>query len=204
VPRVTPSELAAWWAELPAAAGDLIVLAVEGRSGSGKTTLAAGLAGLVPAAGTVAMDELYPGWDGLAASVSLLVEHVLRPLAEGRDAAVPRWDWAEDRPGVPRPLARPAGGLLLVEGIGCGARACAPFLAGSVWLDAPTGLRRRRVLARDGDGDAAAYWDRWAAQEADFLRAERPDERADLALDGSAATAGGLFVLVDRRHRRPQ
>jgi len=204
MPHLTPSDLVTWWLSVPPTAGDLRVLAVEGRSGSGKTTLAATLAGLVPQAARVAMDDVYPGWDGLAASVPLLVEHVLAPLAVDRPAAVPRWDWTADAPARPRPLARPPSGLVLVEGIGCGARACAPYLAGLVWIEAPAAVRRHRALGRDG-ATYAPHWDRWSAQEEAYLAAERPDARADLVLDGTDGTARTLAatasaaVLADRR-----
>ena len=206
MPHLTPSDLADWWAGLPATPGDLRVLAVEGRSGSGKTTLAAALSALVPTAARVPMDELYPGWDGLAAAVDLLLEHVLVPLAAGRPAAVPRWDWTSGTPAPPRPLPPPASGFVLLEGIGCGARACAPYLGGLVWIDAPAALRRERALARDG-ATYAPHWERWAAQEVAYLAAERPDVRADLVLDGSAAgpgtgpggTGGTLGMTADRR-----
>ena len=175
----TVTDLAAWWLGLGPRAGDAVVLAVEGRSGSGKTTLAAALAARVPDAAVVSMDEIYPGWDGLDASVALLVEHVLRPIAEGRPVSVPRWDWAADLPAPPRPL--PTTRLVLVEGIGCGARDCAPYLAGMVWLQAPDELRKRRALARDGDA-YAQHWDRWAAQEDAVYASTRPWETADIVV----------------------
>jgi hypothetical protein len=195
---VTPADLAAWWQRLPPRRGAVPVLAVDGRSGSGKSRLAASLAALVPAAAVVAMDDVYPGWDGLAASVPLLVEHVLEPVTAGRPAAVPRWAWVSGRPAPPRPL--PAAPLLLVEGVGCAARACAPFLSGVVWVAAAAELRKRRALARDGDG-YAPHWDRWAAQEEAYLEAERPDVRADLVLDGGG-DGPALAVLADRRGAR--
>jgi len=199
VPRLALTDLAARWRALRPGAGGVRVLAVEGRSGSGKTTLAAALAALVPDAVTVAMDEIYPGWDGLAASVPLLVRHVLAPLAAGTAAAVPRWDWPADRPGAPRPLA--PSGLLLVEGIGCGARAAAPYLAATLWVEAPAAVRRARALARDG-ATYAPHWDRWAAQEDAYLAVERPRNRADLVVDGTADVpdpAGSLRVAPGRR-----
>lgn len=201
MPELRLADLATWWRDRPPRAGACRVLAVEGRSGSGKTTLAADLADLLPDAAQVAMDELYPGWDGLAAAVPLVVEHVLRPLATGRPAAVPRWDWTAGGPGRPRPVA-PAP-LLLVEGIGCGAREIAPYLSGLVWVEAPADLRKARALSRDGAA-YAPHWERWAAQEEAYLHAERPGERADLVVDGVRAIPGAPDVplLADRRDGR--
>lgn len=167
----------------PARAGRTRVLAVDGRSGAGKTTFADRVAGLLRSpgrtVGLVHLDELYPGWDGLAAAVPLLADGVLAALAEGRPAGFPSWDWHAAAPGGHRPV--PADDLLVLEGAGCGSRACAPYLSLLVWLEAPAAVRKQRALARDGEV-FAPHWDRWAAQEDRLLAAERTPERADLVL----------------------
>ena len=66
------------------------------------------------------MDELYPGWDGLAAGVARLRAEVVAPLAAGRPAGYRRWDWARDTYGEHRDLGTPP--LLVVEGVGAGTR----------------------------------------------------------------------------------
>ena len=48
-------------------------------------------------------------------------------------------------------------------------------------VDAPTDLRRRRGLARDGE-TYAPWWDTWAAQERALFTADRTRERADLVV----------------------
>jgi pantothenate kinase-related protein Tda10 len=64
-------------------AGTTRVVAIDGPAGSGKTTLAARLAGRLRSP-VVHMDDLYPGWDGLAEAPLRLYEWVLQPLAAGR------------------------------------------------------------------------------------------------------------------------
>src|SRR5579871_514962 len=83
-----------------AAAGG--VLAIDGRSGSGKTTLAAALGAPV-----VSLEDLYGGWDGLRPGIERLVRCVLEPLAAGRRARVPRYDWHAGRWREPWPLDPP-------------------------------------------------------------------------------------------------
>ena len=167
-------------------AGRTRVLAIDGRSGSGKTTLAGQVtAALADRSGSVELvhlDELYPGWDGLAEAVPLLVAAVLHPLAVGQPAGFERWDWAHRCPGDHRPV--PVTDYLVLDGAGSASRPCAPYLALVVWLRAPTALRRQRAIGRDGDL-YAPHWDRWADQEDRLFAAERTVDRADLVLDTS-------------------
>lgn len=164
-------------------AGRCAVVALDGRSGAGKTSLAALVVaegarrtgGVVP---LVAMEDLYPGWDGLEAAARLLHDDVLAPLATGGTAAYRPWDWGAGRAGPVR-VEVPAAPLLVVEGVGAGAWACAPLTAVLVWVSAPAALRRRRALERDG-ATYAPHWQRWAAQERDHLLRERTRSRADL------------------------
>ncbi|MCM3882266.1 dephospho-CoA kinase [Frankia sp. R82] len=173
------SRLAAALRAAPARAGDVRVLALDGRSGAGKTTLAARLGQALPAP-CVSLEDLYGGWDGLAAGVGRLVAEVLVPLAAGRTPRVPRYDWTARAWQEPRPLTV-AGGLLVVEGVGAGARAAAPYLSLLVWLEAPVALRRTRALARDGDV-YTGHWDAWAAQESALLDQDDTRSRADIVL----------------------
>lgn len=172
-------ELASMLRAAPARAGASRVLAVDGRAGAGKSTLAAELAEAL-AAPLVEMEALYGGWDGLADGIGRLARDVLGPLAEGREALVPRYDWAAASWLEPEPL--PPVPLLLIEGVGAGALAAAAHLSVIVWVEAPEELRHRRALARDGEL-FAENWDRWAAQEERYLASDRTPERADAIVE---------------------
>ncbi len=168
----------------PPSAGRTRVVAVDGPSGAGKTTFARVLVeraadALASAPPLVQMDEFYPGWDGLAASVPVLVEKVLEPIAQGHPAAYRRWDWDAGRWGSL--VAVPLSGLVVVEGSGCGSRPARPYLGALVWVEAPAGLRMGRGLARDGEA-YRPHWERWAEQEQALFAAEGTRERADLLL----------------------
>jgi uridine kinase len=154
------------------------VVAVDGRSGAGKTVFASLLRAEL-AAPVVAIEQLYGGWDGLENGIDRLVADVFRPLAAGRAAYVPRYDWVSREWDEPVPLAAP--GFLIVEGVGAGARRAAAYASVLVWLDAAAGLRKRRALARDGE-TFAPFWDMWAAQEEALLARERTPERADIVI----------------------
>ncbi len=156
-----------------AAAGP--VLAIDGRSGAGKSTLAGALGAPV-----VSLEDLYGGWDGLRPGIDRLVREVLEPLRAGRVALVPRYDWHAARWAAPWPLERPP--LLVVEGVGAGALAAAPYVGALVWIEVPEHERRRRTLARDGALYDEERWRQWALDEEDYVARERPDERADLTV----------------------
>ena len=158
------------------------VVGVDGMSGAGKTGFARRLAEEL-AAPCLSTDDLVPGWDGLADSIRLLVEWVLRPLAMGQRARWRRYDWLAGRPGEWVDIA-PAD-LLVVEGCCIGLPAAAPYLSYLVWIDTPAAERRPR-LERRGDWDGyAPFADRWARQEAVLQAGAGTAERADLIVDNS-------------------
>ncbi|KAB7744582.1 hypothetical protein GA707_08225 [Nostocoides sp. F2B08] len=158
--------------------GAVRVVAVDGRSGSGKTTLARAVAAALQAP-VVHMDRLYPGWDGLAASVPILVSEILAPLAEEVSAAYRVWDWHRDRWNGREHLA-PAP-VLVVEGCGSSVGPAGEYAALRVWMEAPRRERLRRGLARDGE-TYRPHWERWAAQEDRLYAADGTRAKADLVI----------------------
>ncbi|MDM4764366.1 ATP-binding protein [Galbitalea sp. SE-J8] len=146
-----------------------LITLIDGRSGAGKTLFAERLARATPGAQLVHLDELYPGWNGLAAGSA----SVAAMLTTGRYR---RWDWAEScwREVVVLDPIR----ALIVEGVGALTRASAALADRRIWLDADAALRRERALARDGDS-FAPHWDEWAAQEDALLARERPRALSD-------------------------
>lgn len=158
-------------------AGGTVVVAVDGRSGSGKTLLGTAVAATLGCP-VVHLDDVYPGWDGLAAGVALVTDDLLEPLARGETGSYRRWDWMRSRPGRVVPVPRAP--VLVLEGCGALVEPAAHHATVRVWVQAPAAERKRRALARDGD-TYAPHWDRWAAQEA-LAYAGRPWEDAHLVL----------------------
>ena len=165
----------------PTRSGATRLVCIDGPSGSGKTTLAARLAATLDGPPVLHMDDLYPGWDGLAAAVPLLHEQVVAPLAAGRAARYRRYDWHREEFAEKRDLGMPE--LLIVEGAGCGARLIAERAVLLVWVDAPREVRFRRGMARDGE-TYRPHWARWARQETAHFAAESTACRADLRVNG--------------------
>jgi energy-coupling factor transporter ATP-binding protein EcfA2 len=163
------------------AAANPVVL-VDGRSGAGKTTLARTLVARWPLRGrvqSVALDAVYPGWDGLAEGVEYVRDTILVPHARGQIGVWERWDWDADAraeahavdPSLP----------LIVEGSGMLTAATARLGDVRVWVDAPDASRRHRALDRDGE-TYRPHWERWAAQEQEHLVAHAPSSLATLVV----------------------
>lgn len=170
----------------PPRCGRTRLVCVDGPSGSGKSTLAGRVAAALGGAPVLHMDELYPGWDGLAAAVPLLHEQVVAPLAAGRPARYRRYDWHRAEFAEEHDLGTPP--LLIVEGVASGARVVAGRTALLVWIEAPRDERFRRGIARDGE-TYRPHWERWARQESVHFAAEGTAARADVRVDGAPAVA---------------
>ncbi|MCC6497842.1 MAG: hypothetical protein IT193_16440 [Propionibacteriaceae bacterium] len=156
------------------------VVVIDGGAGSGKTTLARRVVEHWPdPAGVqlVSLDELYPGWGGLAAGAAAVPDLI-------RGTGFRTWDWERGAPGPVRHLD-PAMALV-VEGCGALTPASRALAGLAIWIELDADTRRSRALARDG-AEFAAHWDDWAAQEAAHWSADRPRELADLVLAGEVA-----------------
>jgi uridine kinase len=160
------------------------VVAIDGPSGAGKTDFAAALNGKLPDATLLHLDDLYPGWDGLARAVSDLYELVLAPLSRGDQAAYRRWDWERDQYAEWRSVA--ATDLLLIEGVGSGARPGWHLESALLWLEADPDERFRRGIERDGDS-YLPHWRRWAEHEETLFALDGTRSRADLIIPTSPA-----------------
>ncbi|OIJ27148.1 uridine kinase family protein [Nocardioides luteus] len=161
----------------PATLGPGRLICIDGPAGSGKTTLATALAEMTQAP-VIHMDDLYAGWDGLAAGIAQL-ETVLLPLVEGAAGSYRRYDWHLRT--FAETVLVPPSPLLVIEGVGSGAAAYDGFRTALAWVDAPEELRKQRGLDRDGD-TFAPHWDAWAAAEAEHFAANLTAARADIVV----------------------
>lgn len=177
--RRTPS------ASGPARAGAGALVAIDGPSGSGKSTFADALtqewAGGRPR--LVRLDEVYPGWHGLAEASGSLERTLLAPHARGVPGGWRRWDWTEER--AADAVVLPPVAPLVIEG--CGAFEAVARRRGvvRVWLRAADDTRRRRALARD-EGRFDPYWELWETEWRRYVRRVRPLRSADLVVSLTA------------------
>jgi uridine kinase len=193
VSDVTDGKIEGWLtAELKRTApkaGRTRVVAIDGQSGSGKTALAARLRPELRAP-VVTLEDLYGGWDGLERGIDLLVSEVLEPLGAGWAARVPRYDWVTAAWRPPWLLEPPK--VLIVEGVGAGARRAAAYESTLIWMEAPEVVRKKRALDRDG-ATFTPYWDMWARQEEAMLAREHTPDRADLTITTNGRPSGHEF-----------
>ncbi len=162
--------------------GDTVVVAIDGPSGSGKTTLAKGVVDALDCP-VAHMDDLFPGWEGLAEAVGLLTRQVLEPLARGERAAYRVWDWEQGTWGGT--ITLPTHRFLVVEGCASNVLPAGRYAAVRVWVEAPRSLRMSRGIERDGEV-FAPHWERWADQEEALFAADGTRARADVVIDTSA------------------
>ncbi|MET1156031.1 aminodeoxychorismate synthase component I [Arthrobacter sp.] len=173
-----------------------VLIAVDGLSGSGKTTLAVELAALLRVHRTVSLfhlEDIYPGWHGLAGGQRRYLETVLRPLADGETARWTAWDWNKDDDGASR-TTEPAD-VVLLEGVGAAHAAARGLLDAVVWLHAPSVDRRIRALSRDG-ATYEPFWDIWAAQEEAWLAGDDVAAAADVVVESGPAGSAPEQVLA--------
>ena len=158
------------------------VVLIDGQSGAGKTSLARQLVAQWPLAGRVqlvALDSLYPGWEGLAEGVEFARSLVLVPHGRGVIGIWQRWDWDASVPAEAHAVDPSL--PLIVEGAGLLTPATARLGDVRVWLESPAASRKERALTRDGES-FRPHWERWAAQERQHVARDDPMRLATLVI----------------------
>lgn len=157
---------------------------IDGPSGSGKTTLAAEIEQHWNSAvklQVVHMDDLYPGWDGLAEGAAKALA-MLTERATGADTHWQRYDWKTGSFAEWHSVdsLEP----LLIEGCGSMSQESQSLSQVRIWLDAETELRRERALSRVGE-NFAEHWTQWDAQFENFVSLHNPRAIATLEVSAS-------------------
>ena len=165
-----------------AAVGRTVLIGVDGFGGAGKSSLSAMIAGAVPRAQVVHVDDFasprIPEWDWPRFRAQLLL-----PLLAGQVARYQVWDWDRDAGGEWLDVA--PGRPVVVEGVSSTrAEVGAPW-ALTMWVDAPRDVRLRRALERDGEALLPRWLADWMPSEDAYAARERPQDRVDLIVSGT-------------------
>ncbi len=168
--------------------GKLPIVLIDGRAASGKSQFAKDLAEAFfqvdrQAARTIHMDDLYPGWNGLADGSVYLLTNILLPLANSRSANWQVWNWRKNHRGAEEPgngrREFSGGTLLIVEGCGSISRLSYEHSDFQVWIDADDKERKERFSLRD-QGKFDEFFGIWSAQEDEYYEKEKSKQLAQL------------------------
>ena len=161
------------------------IVLIDGKAGSGKSTFAAALQEKLfqdgeSAPRVIHMDDLYPGWDGLAAGSDYLNRFILGPLSKNETASWQNWSWVKNQRSLWREFS--GGTPLIVEGCGSLTERSKRHALLSIWMEADEATRRARWQERERHLEK---FDFWAAQELDFYAREKSQQLADLVVDSN-------------------
>ena len=171
--------------------GKLPLVLIDGRAAAGKSLFANQLAELYfqsekQAARVISMDDLYPGWEGLASGSIYLLTQILTPLSQGRTANWQVWNWAENKRGANDAVNGhrefSGGTALIVEGCGSISRLTSEIADITIWVEADFQIRKSRFNQRDS-GKFDSYFSIWSAQEDEFYEKEKSLELAQLIIE---------------------
>lgn len=158
------------------------VVVIDGQSGAGKSSLARELVAHWPRRGrvqVVALDSIYPGWDGLDEGARIVRDDILIPHARGLVGVWQRWDWSTSAPAEAHAVDPSL--PLIVEGSGSLNPRTARLADIRIWMDSPSSSRRRRALERDGDA-YRPHWEQWARQEERHIARDEPRAHASMVI----------------------
>jgi uridine kinase len=170
-----------------------ILVAIDGRSGTGKSTIAATLANRLDAT-ILECDDFYAGGTDAEWAERTPAEKVARcidwrrmqteaiePLLAGRNAVYHPFNFARgEGPAEHAVTVKPAP-VILLDGIYSARPELSDLVDLAVLVDMPDDrLRRRRLIAREGESFMAAWHAIWDEAEAHYFSHVRPRESFDL------------------------
>jgi uridine kinase len=161
-------------------------IAIDGLTSAGKTTFGAYLAAGLGAALLHTDDFAHAGpelWDH-----ARFHRRVWEPLAAGRAAAFTLHHWSRGPAGEAE--LPPETRIVVVEGLRSLDRAVATPWDLTVWVKTDEAIRLERARTRDGGARWECWSENWAPKEADYVRVQEPEERADFIVDGTTGPKG--------------
>ena len=166
--------------------GVVRLVGVDGCGAAGKTTFAARLASAAGNAPVIHTDD-FASFDEPTQWWPRMLAQVIDPLSRQEPATFRPYDWIERRRSDETVTVDPAP-LVVIEGVGATRKAWRDRLVARIWVETSREERLRRGLERDGD-HMLEFWQWWMAAEDDYVLEERPDQAADIRVDGEPTLA---------------
>jgi uridine kinase len=113
-----------------------------------------------------------------------VLNQILKPLTNRRDARYQRYDWKTDTMAEWHDV--PAGGLVIIEGTYSIRKELAGYHDFTIWVECTRDQRLKRGLERDGEEARQMWEDNWMVHEDLYVGAQMPKERANLVVDGTS------------------
>jgi len=176
---------------------NVALVAIDGPSGAGKSTLSRELAEAGDQTAVVSGDDFYRpvsdderrAWSPEEGSRKYfdwerLEKEVLGPLSRTGRCSYQRYDWSTGK--VSEAMQLPNAHVVLVEGVYTFRPELRRYYDFSIVVTAPQAQRLRRCKER---GVSDEWIERWNASEELYFRTTRPEEVAEMVIDGSSEIA---------------
>ncbi len=167
--------------------GRVRFIAIDGHGGSGKSTLAKLLSDKLGAEIIHTDDFASPGnsknwWP-------LLIEPVFEPVANGAQLlSYQPSKWWENH--HPAPVVdQPVTDIMILEGVSSLRDEFREYVSFGIFVDTPRDICLRRGVERDkvtgkSEEELTKLWDKWLANEEDYMARDNPKVYADIVLKG--------------------
>lgn len=159
------------------------LIGIDGCAGAGKTTLAARLSATLGGVPVIHTDD-FASHDVPMEWWPRMLHDVIEPLLRGDPASYRPYDWSSRRLADTTATIEPSN-VVIIEGVGATRKAWRERLALRIWVDCPRDVRLARGIERDGE-ELRDFWLDWMRAEDAYVDSERPDEHADVVVDGSS------------------
>lgn len=165
----------------PANAMNVKIVAVDGHGGAGKSTLATKLASELDA--QILHTDDFASWDNPLNWWPALIEKTLEPIKHGaKSLSYERSSWTPDH--SPEPVKdQVVTPIMILEGVSSARREFRPYLAYSIWVDAPKDVCIARGVERDGE-KMRQQWEKWWAEEEKYIAEHQPKNYVDAIVSG--------------------
>jgi len=169
------------------------LVAIDGCGGSGKSTLAEHIVSKHGSGQIIHMDDFYKQSSKRLPfemnekeiaedyDIKRLIQDVINPITNGREASYQRYDWVFDE--LKEGHVVQPNGLIIVEGIYSICEQLHSKYDVKIFVECSKELRLKRGLERDGE-NALDFWKQWMIGEDKYLQEQKPQDRSDFIISG--------------------